>query len=431
MKIAIIGGSGFENPSFAELQERTVQTPYGTVIVKEGVYDDIPIVLLSRHGKDHTLTPSKVNYRANMYALKESNVTHILATTACGSLRENIQRGDLVIVDQFIDFTRHRHITFHDSFEPGNAVHTPMATPFSEKIRSSLIQGCTHFNFRHHTKGTVITIEGPRFSTKAESHMFRSWGADVINMSIAPETILANELGIPYSAIAISTDYDCWKEDEVPVTWDEILKTFQENVGNVVSLVQYVITNLARPETPSVPVVKPPFDLKQHIRTVPHWPKTGVMFRDITTLLQDPVALRYTMDRFVAKYKDAKIDKILAIESRGFIFGSILADRLHLPLVLARKPGKLPSEKVTINYQTEYSLDTLEIHTDAITEGDAVLIIDDLLATGGTARAAADLVTKCKGTVYECAFVITLPELGGIQKLGDLSIFNLIEFDGE
>ncbi|HIJ11000.1 TPA: MTAP family purine nucleoside phosphorylase, partial [Candidatus Woesearchaeota archaeon] len=124
MKIAIIGGSGFENPSFAELQERTVQTPYGTVIVKEGVYDDIPIVLLSRHGKDHTLTPSKVNYRANMYALKESNVTHILATTACGSLRENIQRGDLVIVDQFIDFTRHRHITFHDSFEPGNAVHT-------------------------------------------------------------------------------------------------------------------------------------------------------------------------------------------------------------------------------------------------------------------------------------------------------------------
>jgi 5'-methylthioadenosine phosphorylase len=181
------------------------------------------------------LPPSNVNYRANVYALAKEGCTHILATTAVGSLKEEIGRGDLVILDQFIDFTRHRPITFHEVFEKG-PVHTPMATPFNEDLRRKLIDNCNSLGFKVHEKGTVITIEGPRFSTKAESHMFRAWGADVINMSIAPECILANEAGIPYAAIALSTDYDSWREGEEAVSWDQIVKIFGENVGKVKQL---------------------------------------------------------------------------------------------------------------------------------------------------------------------------------------------------
>jgi 5'-methylthioadenosine phosphorylase len=159
----------------------------------------------------------------------------VLATTACGSLKEEIGRGDFVIVDQFIDFTRHRPVTFHDSFEDG-AVHTPMAEPFSKGLRNALSGTCRELGLKHHDKGTVVTIEGPRFSTRAESNMFRQWGADVINMSIAPECILANEAGIPYAAVAMSTDFDCWKTDEEPVTWDAILEIFGKNVEKVTKL---------------------------------------------------------------------------------------------------------------------------------------------------------------------------------------------------
>jgi 5'-methylthioadenosine phosphorylase len=199
---------------------------------------------LARHGREHTIPPSKVNYRANIKALNQLGCTHIVATTAVGSLREEIDRGHLVILDQFIDFTRHRSITFHDTFEPHSPVHTPMAEPFSTDLRNLLIQCCKDLSFTFHAKGTVVTIEGPRFSTKAESHMFRAWGADVINMSIAPEAVLANELNVPYAAIAMSTDYDCWKEDEEPVSWDEILKVFNENAEKVTKVLTNFISNI-------------------------------------------------------------------------------------------------------------------------------------------------------------------------------------------
>jgi 5'-methylthioadenosine phosphorylase len=161
--------------------------------------------------------------------------THIVATTACGSLRTEIGRGDLVILDQFIDFTRHRKITFFDSFEDG-AKHTGMADPFDDNLRKILYETSTELGFKTHERGTVVTIEGPRFSTRAESKMFRIWGGDVINMSVAPEAMLANEAEIPYAAVAMSTDYDCWKEDEAPVTWDDILEVFSRNAENVKNL---------------------------------------------------------------------------------------------------------------------------------------------------------------------------------------------------
>ena len=243
VKIGIIGGSGLDNPKILkDPKEIEMETPYGkpSSLVKEGKIDSVDIALIARHGSKHTIPPTQVNFRANIYALKEIGCTHILATTACGSLREEIKRGDLVILDQFIDFTRHRKVTFHEAFEPENAMHTPMAEPFSKELREILIDACKELKLDHHEKGTVITIEGPRFSTKAESKMFRIWGADVINMSIAPEAILANEIGIPYAAIAMSTDYDCWKEDEEPVSWDEILKIFTLNIEKVTNLLTHI-----------------------------------------------------------------------------------------------------------------------------------------------------------------------------------------------
>jgi 5'-methylthioadenosine phosphorylase len=206
----------------------------------------VEVVLLARHGRAHTLPPSHVNYRANIQALKDAGCTHILATTAVGSLREEIGRGDLVIVDQFIDFTKQRAMSFHQSFAPHQPVHTPMAEPFDAALRAILIDACAQRGFTFHRTGTVVTIEGPRFSTRAESRMFRAWGADIINMSVATEAALANEAGIPYAAVAMSTDYDCWKTDEEPVTWDAILAVFNENAKKVTTLLVDAIALVAR-----------------------------------------------------------------------------------------------------------------------------------------------------------------------------------------
>lgn len=246
LKIGIIGGSGLEDPNLlTNIREEEVSTPYGntTSVLTHGIINNKEVVLISRHGKQHQYSPTEVNYRANLFALKEAGVTHILATTACGSLKEEIGRGHFVVLDQFIDFTKHRINTYADNFANG-IVHTPMATPFDEKLRELFFLSATSLNFPVHPKGTVVTIEGPRFSTKAESNMFRLWGADVINMSIATEAALANELNIPYAAIAMSTDYDCWKDDEAPVSWEEILKVFHQNADNVKKVLVDVIGRL-------------------------------------------------------------------------------------------------------------------------------------------------------------------------------------------
>lgn len=246
-KIAIIGGTGLENPEFLKnAREQKVNTPYGepSSTILSGKIHERDVILLSRHGRDHSIPPSQVNNRANIFAIKELGCSHILATTACGSLREEIGRGDLVFPDQFIDFTRRREITFFNQFEKGDLKHTPMADPFSKDLRSVLIEGARELNLNYHKKGTVITIEGPRFSTRAESKMFRLWGADIINMSIAPEVILANELGIPYACIAMSTDYDSWGENKNAVTWEEVLKVFEQNVDNVTQLIMQTLGKL-------------------------------------------------------------------------------------------------------------------------------------------------------------------------------------------
>ena len=238
-RIGIIGGSGLDDPQILrDAREERVVTPWGepSSPLRHGTIEDVECVLLARHGRDHTIPPTQVNNRANLHALRAAGCRHVLATTAVGSLREEIRRGDLVILDQFLDFTRLRALSFHERFEPGAAAHTPMADPFDAALRARLLESAQALRLRHHPRGTVVTIEGPRFSTRAESRMFRSWGADVINMSTAPECALAGEAGLPYAAVAMSTDYDCWKEDEAPVTWDEITRIFAANVEHVVQV---------------------------------------------------------------------------------------------------------------------------------------------------------------------------------------------------
>lgn len=246
-KIAIIGGSGLENPDIlSSPEEKIVETPYGKTSspLLCGNISGTGVVILSRHGRQHTIPPTQVNNRANIYALKKEGCTHVIATSACGSLREEIGRGDIVIPDQLIDFTRHRVNTFFEEFEPGKMKHTAMADPFSKDLCKLIVDTARNTGMPVHEKGTLLTIEGPRFSTRAESKMFRLWGADIINMSIAPEAILSNEAGIPYAVIAMSTDYDCWKDDEEPVSWENVIAVFNENVNRVLKLLIEVIPRI-------------------------------------------------------------------------------------------------------------------------------------------------------------------------------------------
>lgn len=243
MPIAIIGGSGLDDPKLLkEVNEKEVDTPYGKPSSKLtiGKYQGKEVVILARHGKDHSVYPTGVNYRANIWALKEAGCKVVLATTAVGSLREEITPGDIVFPDQFIDFTNHRKLTYHDD----KVIHAAMADPFDRQLREILIETAKKIGISFHPKGTVITIEGPRFSTRAESHMFRMWGADIINMSTVPEVCLANELGLKYQSIAMSTDYDCWKKNEEPVTFEMVMKTMKENAEKVKELLLEAIVRL-------------------------------------------------------------------------------------------------------------------------------------------------------------------------------------------
>jgi 5'-methylthioadenosine phosphorylase len=431
IKIGIIGGSGLDNPDILEdAKEIEFQTPYGkpSSTLKTGKIKGVDVVLLARHGRAHTIPPTQVNYRANIYSLKKAGCTHILATTAVGSLKEEVQRGDLVVLDQFIDFTRHRSISFHETFDPGNPVHTPMAEPFCSKIRGILNESLEEMDVAHHKTGTVITIEGPRFSTKAESRMFKAWGADVINMSVAPEAALAKEANVPYAAVAMSTDYDCWKDDEESVTWDDILRVFKSNSVKVTDLLINAIPKIKQSETsPELEKcmemkceikkesenLKSTYKYEHLIATVPDFPKPGIQFKDITTLIKDPIALKAVIEDMAAPYKNQKIDLVIGAESRGFIFGTGIALELGAGFIPARKPGKLPGKVHKKEYELEYGKDALEIREGAIKQGMNVLVVDDLIATGGTIKAVASMVEDMGANIAGLAFLLDLANLHG------------------
>ncbi|MBI4450785.1 S-methyl-5'-thioadenosine phosphorylase [Candidatus Woesearchaeota archaeon] len=239
--IGIIGGSGVGAPDILENPvKQKVHTPYSSPseFPTVGTFRGVKCVLIPRHGEGHRFSPTNVNYRANIWAMKELGVTHILAPTACGSLREEVKPGHLVFIDQFIDRTTKRQQSFYDGHQ---ICHISMAEPLCKALRSVLVDAAKRLGLEHHAKGTMVTIEGPRFSTKAESHIFRQWGADVINMTTVPEVVLAREAGMCYAAIAMSTDYDCWRESTEAVTLEMVMSTMKKNADNVLKLVKDVI----------------------------------------------------------------------------------------------------------------------------------------------------------------------------------------------
>jgi len=172
-------------------------------------------------------------------------------------------------------------------------------------------------------------------------------------------------------------------------------------------------------------------DLKSTVRSIVDWPIEGVVFRDLTTLMKDPEALKESCDILYERYKDQKIDKIVGIDARGFVFGAVLAYKLGIGFIPVRKKGKLPGETIEESYNLEYGSDTLEIHKDSLDSGDRVVIVDDLIATGGTAGATANIVTKLGAQIIECAFLIELTDLKGREQLKGIDVFAMMEFEGE
>ncbi len=230
-EIGIIGGTGLYDPQLLKnAQEVDVNTPYGvpsdSFIV--GELAGRSVAFLPRHGRRHTIRPTDVNSRANMYAFKKLGVTRVLAVSTVGSLKEEYMPGDIVFVDQFIDRTTRRE----QSFYTGDKVcHISVAEPMCPEIRKTFIAVAKNASIKAHPTGTYVCIEGPRFSTKAESRMFQQWGADVVGMTMVPECVLAREAELCYASIATVTDYDCWKDH--PVSAEEIVKTMKANIEKV------------------------------------------------------------------------------------------------------------------------------------------------------------------------------------------------------
>ena len=215
IKVGIIGGTGLDRDSEILLDQREVSletTPYGDPsdrLIVQGKIAGLTVYIMGRHGKSHNVNPSNVNYRANLWSLKELGCTHVLVTTACGSLKEEIAPGHVVILDQYIDRTSGRRAsTFY------TVAHIPQNRPFDRKMQQILEQACLTTSVPHHTKGVAVVIEGPRFSSLAESRLHQSWGCDIVNMTAVPEAPLAAELGLIYSSLALVTDYDGWHESE-------------------------------------------------------------------------------------------------------------------------------------------------------------------------------------------------------------------------
>ena len=246
MKIGIIGGSGIYQPDlFKGFKVVEVKNKYGEPAspLRVGNLSGKEVVLLSRHGLNHQFPPAQVNNRANILALKEAGCDVVLATTAVGSLREQIGRGDLVVPHQMIDFTKHRINTFYDDFSEGMQ-HVSFADPFDEGLRAQLKYVSSDVGSKVHSEAVLITIEGPRFSTRAESNLFRMWGCDIINMTTAPEATLARELDLAYACLALSTDYDCWFENEEPVHFEEVLRIFNANLSKVIETISLFIERI-------------------------------------------------------------------------------------------------------------------------------------------------------------------------------------------
>ena len=242
--IGVIGGTGlYQIEGLTDTQETIIDTPFGAPsdAIVTGVLNGVGVAFLPRHGRGHRLMPSEIPSRANIYALKSLGVERAISVSAVGSLRENIRPLDMIVPDQLIDRTVGRPGTF---FGDGLIAHVGMADPFCPEMRDILYNSASEMGARAHPSGTLVIINGPQFSTRAESHMYRSWGADIIGMTALPEAKLAREAEMCYSILACSTDYDCWHESAEPVTVEMVVENLMRNTALSKAILADVITRV-------------------------------------------------------------------------------------------------------------------------------------------------------------------------------------------
>lgn len=242
LRLAIVGGSGlYAMEGLQDMQEKTVKTPFGepSAPVLLGSLEGQRVAFLARHGRGHTLNPSEVNYRANIYALKSLGARHVLSVSACGSLREDYAPGHIVVPNQLFDRTRQRERSF---FGEGWVAHVGVADPFCNDLSAQVHAACQAAGATCHLGGSFVTIEGPRFSTRAESNAYRSWGLDIIGMTTSPEAFLAREAELHYAVLAHITDYDVWHEE--PVSVDMVVRTLEENTAQAQAAIRHLVANL-------------------------------------------------------------------------------------------------------------------------------------------------------------------------------------------
>jgi 5'-methylthioadenosine phosphorylase len=243
--IGVIGGSGlYDIEGLTQRVWRRVESPWGEASdeLLSGELDGVPCVFLPRHGRGHRLSPTHLNYRANIDALKRAGVTHVLSMSAVGSLREHLPPGHFVIVDQFIDRSFAREKSF---FGQGCVAHVSMAHPVCPAMGDVVAQSAAALGITAHRGGTYLVMEGPQFSTRAESELYRSWGCDVIGMTNMPEAKLAREAELHYCTVAMVTDYDCWHEAHDHVTVDAVVKVMHENADRARALVRHAVPRIA------------------------------------------------------------------------------------------------------------------------------------------------------------------------------------------
>jgi 5'-methylthioadenosine phosphorylase len=251
MRIGVIGGSGvYQMEGLADVREERVTTPFGdpSDALIFGRLGEAELVFLPRHGRGHRFNPTEVNYRANVFALKAAGCDWILSVSAVGSLKEEIPPGDVVLIDQFIDRTMHRKATF---FEKGIVAHVAFADPVCPTLRGYMLKAARSQTDRVHDGGTYVCMEGPAFSTKAESHLYRSWGASVIGMTNLTEAKLAREAEISYATLAMATDYDCWHPHHDSVTVDQIVAVLTANSALAKRIVAATVPYILAHEGPA------------------------------------------------------------------------------------------------------------------------------------------------------------------------------------
>jgi 5'-methylthioadenosine phosphorylase len=245
--LGVIGGSGlYEIEGLADVEEVRVDTPYGppSDVVVRGRLGATTLLFLPRHGRGHRVAPHEIAFRANVCAMKKLGCTHLVSISAVGSMREEIAPGDFVVVDQLIDLTKRRVSTF---FEDGIVGHVGFADPVCPDLSSALAGAAGRAGARVHQGGTYVCIEGPQFSTRAESRLYRSWGVSVIGMTALPEAKLAREAELPYALLALATDYDCWHESEEDVSVEAVLAVLNENVATARRTVAELVRSLPDP----------------------------------------------------------------------------------------------------------------------------------------------------------------------------------------